>query len=45
MKITEALSNVITEAGGTPTAEDGKSVTHALGTQYTALGGSEPTNN
>ena len=39
MKITEALSNVITEAGGTPTAEDADSVTHALGTLYTTLGG------
>lgn len=41
MKITEALSNVITEAGGTPTAEDAESVTHALGTLYTTLGGTD----
>ena len=41
MKITEALCNVITEAGGTPTAEDAESVTHALGTLYTTLGGTD----
>lgn len=41
MKITEALCNVITEAGGTPTTADADSVTHALGTLYTTLGGTD----
>ena len=41
MKITEALCNVITEAGGTPTTADSDSVTHALGTLYTTLGGTD----
>lgn len=41
MKITEALCNVITEAGGTPTTADSDSITHALGTLYTTLGGTD----
>lgn len=41
LKITEALCNVITEAGGTPTTADADSVTHALGTLYTTLGGTD----
>ena len=43
MKITEALCKWIESAGGSPTAKDESSITHAMSTLYTALGGSEPT--
>lgn len=41
LSITDALGECITASGGTPTAEDTKSVSHALGTLYESLGGTD----